>query len=162
MRLYLFNNMYISAIQNGIQGIHVLGEMLVKYAPGTREHDTVTQWARDHKTVVILKGGYAETLEKIHDALKGIARDWVPDGSALAFAWFHEEQAAMNGCLTSVGAVVPEECYPTSADDRVREKELRAKAETLGYDDPLDAALDTQAFTAVERFQLLRGSFGLA
>jgi len=64
MRAYFFGNMYLSSIQQGIQAAHVVTEMFTKY-PIDHEcikFDDLNDWANNHKTMILLNGGYGENL----------------------------------------------------------------------------------------------------
>ena len=106
MRAYFFTNMYLSSIQQGIQPLHVISEMFVKYVgpdPG-QEYFILDKWARDHKTVICLNAGYSEEI--------GILMRFFshPD-NPFPWASFNEGKDALDGALTSVGIILPEEIY---------------------------------------------------
>ena len=111
MRLYTFNNLYLSSIQNGIQSAHVLGEMFNKYQHSANEFqdDTIQtqylyEWVDLHKTMILLNGGYSENLHKLYDFFSS-------EENPYPFAKFHEGQDALDGALTSVGIILPEKIY---------------------------------------------------
>lgn len=106
-RAYFFGNMYISPIQHGIQAAHVVTELFVKYKPLEMsstpfESNVLYRWAEEHKTKMLMNGGYQSNLEKIHKIF-----EFIGPVLGLPFAKFHEEEEALNGALTSVGVVVP-------------------------------------------------------
>lgn len=111
MRLYFFNNMYISSIQNGIQALHATVEMFLKYDDVDTEIEQqlmMMDWAANHKTVQLMNGGYGKHISDLHD--------WFQENTDTGlcrypFAKFHEEQDALNGAITSVGVVLPERIY---------------------------------------------------
>lgn len=173
MRMYFFSNLYISSIQHGIQGMHSFGEMVLEYAldperPNAEaERQILRTFLRDHKTAIVLNGGYASTLAEIHQRLGEIAEDWPatnPLAGCLLYAKFHEEEAALNGALTSVAAIVPACSYfdskvPGRAEARTA---LRLKMTEAGYMDCLEAAFARNVFTPEERLALLCMAFPLA
>lgn len=113
MRAYFFTNMYLSSIQQGIQPLHVLAEMYNKYVspdPGP-EYFILDRWARDHKTVICLNAGYSDEIRKLI-ALFEDPRNPFP------WAFFREGNDALDGALTSVGIVLPEEVYTLAKDFR--------------------------------------------
>lgn len=132
MRAYFFGNMYLSSIQQGIQGEHAMVAMFVKYRHQKAHLDTLYEWAENHKTSIYLNGGYADNLLRVHneiddielhlanelvrnpDYLKsiGLGFDFSLDESnfRLSHSLFHEEQASLNGALTSVAVILPE-CF---------------------------------------------------
>lgn len=110
MRAYFFGNMYLSSIQQGIQAAHVVHELFLKYPPDVfadKTTQTLYEWAKDHKTMILLNGGYAEALEDLHAFFESPTNPY-------PFTWFHEEKASLNGALTSVGIVLPEKIYETA------------------------------------------------
>ncbi len=112
MRCYFFGNFYMSSIQQGIQASHVVSEMFVKYRYSIDHTLTKTEelekilntWAIDHKTVVLLNGGDADALIDMKAFLNDSANPY-------PHAFFEESPGALNGCLTSVGVVLPERMY---------------------------------------------------
>ena len=105
----------MSSIQHGIQTAHVVAEMFVKYgwSPSGQPNQTpfdvskfdqLIRWAKDHKTVIVLNGGDADDLIDLRAFLDS------PD-NPYPHAFFEESPGAMNGCLTSVGIVLPERMY---------------------------------------------------
>lgn len=110
MRLYVFSNMYLSPIQHGIQGLHSMGEMVLKYPTSSKPGKRFRTWLRDHKTVIVLKGGYSSVLSCIDDALSEIASA----DPGLPFAFFREE--GLEDAITSVSVVVGEASYNPSGN----------------------------------------------
>jgi len=105
-RLYTFNNMYLSPIQHGIQTAHVVSELFVKYDRDetTEEQSMLFDWAENHKTLIVMNGGYAQNLRTVYAELENTFNPY-------PYAKFHEEEAALDGALTSVGIVVPARVY---------------------------------------------------
>ena len=112
MRAYFFGNMYLSSIQQGIQAAHVVAEMSVKYYcamdGGDPKGNSFHEWAAYHKTMILLNGGYSET---IHELVQFF------DHPSNSYPWasFHEGQDALDGALTDVGIILPEKIYNTAA-----------------------------------------------
>lgn len=106
MRAYFFGNMYLSSIQQGIQSAHVLAEMYNKYVfpDGCQEYFILENWAKEHKTMVLLNAGYSE---EIHSLVSFFDTKDNP----LPWAKFHEGKDALDGALTCVGIILPEEFY---------------------------------------------------
>lgn len=104
MRAYFWGNMYLSAIQQGIQSLHCLSEMYIKYLPDTEEAGPLYDWALNHKTVVVLNAGEAVSLHKIREHFDSADHDY-------AWAWWAESEEALAGSLTSVGIILPERIY---------------------------------------------------
>ena len=123
MRAYFFGNMYLSSIQQGIQAAHVVHELFVMYpspTPVLREGQqiyldtpskTLYDWAIEHKTMILLNGGYSENLRRLETLFED-SNDNYP------WTVFHEGEDALDGALTCVGIVLPEKIYVTA--DMVR------------------------------------------
>jgi hypothetical protein len=106
MRFYALTNMYLSSIQNGIQPLHVLGEMFTKYTVESPQKSALFDWAENHKTVIVLNGG---TTDDLIYAGEIIAQSGMP------YASFYEP--GISKALTSIGVIVPELCYNNKVDD---------------------------------------------
>lgn len=145
MRGYTWNNMYLSAIQHAIQGWHANNEVFNVYTQTSPEMATFKAWNETHKTLIVLNGGYASELLRIYNTLKTlnkILKNSKIDQDAVGFVSlpitkFHEEEAALNGALTSVFAVLPETCFASRTE---RSALFRALARA-GIEDPLEAAV---------------------
>ena len=119
MRAYYFGNMYLSSIQQGIQAAHVTAEMLLKYVTITEDYEVTAnpkrimawQWARDHKTMVLLNGGYGETIRNLIEFFDDIENPY-------PWAEFYEGEDALDGALTDVGIILPEKIYAGSSELR--------------------------------------------
>lgn len=111
MRAYFFGNLYLSSIQQGIQSAHCVAEMFTKYQYVNENVDNISQkcahlynWANDHKTMILLNGGYSENLQIICDLFND-------EFNSYPWASFHEGVDALNGALTCVGIILPERVY---------------------------------------------------
>ena len=112
MRAYFFGNMYLSSIQQGIQAAHVTAELFYKYQVGpgatrTKLHIMVMDWAKDHKTMVLLNAGYSSELWLLRDFFNH-------DTNPYPWAYFHESEEALDKAFTSIGIVLPERIYETA------------------------------------------------
>ena len=112
VRAYFVCNQYLSSVQNGIQALHVTSEMFIKY---TKKKDPKREqlylWAKKHKTTILLDGGYQSELISL--------LDWLDrEENPYPFAFFREEEDALNGTMTSVGIVLPEKMYTAMSDIR--------------------------------------------
>lgn len=108
MRAYFFGNMYLSSIQQGIQAAHVVAEMFTKYDVQTSsmmyERDNLHDWAKDHKTMILLNAGYSEEI-------LSLCRFFDDPENPFPWAPFFEGQDALCGALTCVGIILPEKIY---------------------------------------------------
>lgn len=104
MRCYHFTNMYLSSIQQGIQSAHSQMEMFVKYEDTSSQKDVLYDWASNHKTMVILNGGYLSVVQELLEFL-------TDDNNPYPFAPFYESPEALGGILTCIGLVLPEKIY---------------------------------------------------
>lgn len=142
MRAYFFNNMYLSSIQQGIQAAHAVTELAVKYqrcGDGFTPAGTMFyNWAENHKTMILLNGGYASNLQDLYDFIHaGLVNE-----KSYPYAKFHESEDAMGGMLTSVGVVLPAKIYEGAVAARGIKR--------LRRDDPIRMAWDIQQILAVE------------
>ncbi len=103
MRYYGFGNMYLSSIQQGIQNAHVIHELYNKYTL----RDDLTTWSRNHKTMILLNGGYTSNLQQLIQMFSNPTNPF-------AWAQFNESEEAMGGLLTCVGIILPERIYKTA------------------------------------------------
>lgn len=115
MRFYAWGNMYLSSIQQGIQAGHVIGNMSVKY--GANPDSMYCDWAKNHKTMILLNGGMSCNLGDIveHFSKQDNPFEWAP---------FSESRDALDGALTSVGIILPEDVYENAKKVRKREIDL--------------------------------------
>lgn len=97
--------MYLSSLQVGLQSAHCLGEMFLKYPQqsGNRA-DMLYDWAHNHKTMILLNGGYSSDLQAL-DTLFHHGDNIYPHSS------FCESGEALSGALTCVGVILPEKIY---------------------------------------------------
>lgn len=101
MRFYAFGNYYLSSIQQGIQAGHVISEMSIM---GKKDY---TEWAKNHKTIVLLNGGNSESLQDIYNYFIRLQSM----GMKYVYAKFNEDEQSLNKALTSVGIIIPEKIY---------------------------------------------------
>ena len=157
MRCYIFGNMYLSSIQQGIQAKHCGDEMVVKYAPkldadggwispNIEKYHQLIDYLAEHKTVICLSAGYSSTLHEIYARLKSAADNPYP------FAKFHESEEALDGALTCVGIVIPDALYDTAAEVRATRRDRDRIDNFNDYGEWLsDNGMQTYTFT---RFQV--------
>ena len=114
MRCYHLSNMYLSSIQAGIQSSHAQMELFVKYQEDDDQKAQLYDWAKNHKTMIVLNGGYLSTMQ---EALKFL------DNSSNPYPWstFYESEEAMGGMLTNIAIVLPEKIYETATLIRRRQ-----------------------------------------
>lgn len=125
LRLYCFGNMYLSSIQQGIQGLHALGLMIVNYehpneivslgcdsdedCKRQREYhqscSMIYEWMEYHKTVICLNGGTSDNLYDIHNTFY--------ESYKYPSAVFEEE--GIGNAMTSVAVILPDYVYDSAA-----------------------------------------------
>jgi hypothetical protein len=131
--------MYISGIGAGIQSQHTTVEMFLKYQPTyadfvaiesiesmgykitqnrSPQQEMLFDWAKNHKTTIIVNGGYSSDLNDTLDLLQRVE----VYGGEYPFACFKETEDALNGALTNVGVILPEEIF-----NFVKERSAHAK-----------------------------------
>jgi len=102
--------MYLSSIQNGIQPAHCVAEMFVKYSTQDPEqYRTLYDWAENHKTMIVLNGGYSDNLQQLVNLLC-VEKNLYP------WACFCESKEALNDALTCVGIILPERIYEAAGE----------------------------------------------
>lgn len=108
MRLYLIANRYSLGIQAGIQAMHVIPELYEKFQSPKWDPqfgETLSLWARKHKTVMVLRTfGGDESIEELYTEIAKPAREL-----KLPFALFRE--SALRNSATACGIVVPTAYY---------------------------------------------------
>lgn len=122
-RFYSFTNYYISSIQKGIQTSHLVSEMSILKNKGTPYND----WAKNDKTVVVLNGGNARKLTEIYDAAVLFGKE-----HNFPVVKFNEDEDSLNGALTAVGILLPENVYEYARLQRERKFDA-------GFHDALNA-----------------------
>ncbi len=128
MRLYSFVNYYISPLQQGLQTAHIVSELFNDYTL-CEPYEILTDWAKDHKTIVILKGGNSKDLLDLYDFFNDGENDY-------PFAKFCEDEQSLNGACTAVGIILPEIIYETAA--LIRNKllfQFDSASSVYGYSD---------------------------
>lgn len=109
MRAYFWGNMYLSQIQQGIQTAHCLADMYEKYRNDSHMSEWISLWAQDHKTMILLNGGFSEYLREL-------VRFFSEEGqNAYPWAQFHEAPEALDNALTCVGIILPSIIYNGAA-----------------------------------------------
>lgn len=103
-RAYFFQNFYLQGIHAGIQSQHTTAEMFVKYSKTEEKRIILYEWAKNHKTTVVLSGGMQCDLETLYEHLGS-------DENPYPFAKFHEADFSLNGALTNVGIILPDRIF---------------------------------------------------
>ncbi len=152
--------MYLSSIQQGIQAAHVISDMFITYNPkyeGERT-DMLQEWATNHKTMILLNGGYSSTIRDLYEFFNNTENPY-------PFESFNESDDALDGALTSVGIILPEKIYEGAAACRGRDKNanLASIKDTGSLTIEEDDLTVTYTYTKWE-FQLIQklNQFGLA
>jgi hypothetical protein len=103
MRLYTATNWMLRTIQQGIQPLHVVGDMAIKYGTmgGSLPAMVFEAWARNHKTAISLNGGTYGQLLRDYEVIKRAA-----EALQLPYSAFHEDEESLGGLMTSWGVVV--------------------------------------------------------
>jgi len=104
MKLYIFTLDHLSTVQKGIQAAHVVAELMNDDSHPEHDRD-VTEWATDHKTIIMVKGGNHESMIR----LLGQAQN-----QNLPHAYFVEDARTLGGLLTAVAILVRPNDYYTS------------------------------------------------
>jgi len=128
-RAYFWGNYYLSSIQQGIQALHCLGEMFVKYSEEHDEcEDMLYDWADHYKTVVVLNGGDSNDLMQL-------TANMAVDGNDLPWASWAEDYRSLKNAVTCVGIIVDERIIANVDEVRLARKERRKFNFTERLDD---------------------------
>jgi hypothetical protein len=125
--------MYLSSIQNGIQPLHVVTEIFVKYLDDKESKFQLfflQEWARKHNTVIVLNAGYSSEIQDLVDF-------FYSEDNPYPWECFHEADDALNGALTSVGIIVPEKIYSLSKELRERKESHEVFSNARFIDDDI-------------------------
>lgn len=113
MRLYTFVNYYLSGIQQGIQSLHVLGDLTVKtnktYHENSYQKMMFNSWLENHKTVIVCNGGNSKSLQDLCFLFDH------PE-NRYPWAYFCEDEDSLCGAITAVGIVLPQEIYDVKTE----------------------------------------------
>lgn len=105
MKMYFITNMYLSPIQRGIQSAHALAELYENNSDSNLE--IVSDWAKNHKTIIVLNGGTNESMKRIYSKIEELSLD-----ANLILATFNEPE--LNNTLTAIALLehhLPSELY---------------------------------------------------
>lgn len=117
MIFYSFCNYYLSSIQQGIQSAHAMHTMFTKYigGPGLQEQQMLDEWAKRHKTMIVLNGGNVADLKGLEASCK-----FYGDTLRYPYSSFREDAESLNGALTAVAIIVPEKLFLYNQERRKR------------------------------------------
>ena len=107
LRLYSFVTFYLAkGIHAGIQTGHAAVDLVQKYrclsGEPSEQTKMVEDWADNHKTFIVLNGGMHVEMQRVLE---------LTEKSGFPFAVFHESQEALNGIMTSIVVVLPEDIF---------------------------------------------------
>lgn len=101
LRCYTFTLYQLSSIQQGIQAGHAAVELT------RRGHDLTMNWAKNHKTMVLLNGG---DLTELNELVFFMCNNDNP----YPWAAFYESVESLAGILTSVAIILPKRIFLTA------------------------------------------------
>lgn len=108
LRCYHFNNFYLAGIHAGIQAAHAQHELAHKYLGiDTDASELYEEWAHHHKTIIVLNAGMAKDLNELVELFKD-PENYYP------WSEWRESEEALNGCITSIAMVLPDNIYKWS------------------------------------------------
>lgn len=113
MRAYFFGNMYLASIQQSIQALHCTSDISVKYDADSDQHSMYEEWAKRHKTVILLNGGFSSDILELNEFFSD-------ENNPYPWAMFCEEDKALNGAPTSIGIILPHDISTFAAGVRKR------------------------------------------
>jgi hypothetical protein len=104
--------MYLSDKQKGIQTAHLLNAFWKKYSCLTSEISAFWDWIYGSETIIVLAGGNHVDLEIKWSQFSGYN---------YPYAAFREKKESLNGALTAVGIILPENFNSQEdRDERIR------------------------------------------
>ena len=118
MRAYFFVNTALSGIQKGLQVAHCAVEM-------GENNPTYDEWACEHKTIIVLEGGFNKELSEIEDFFGEIIHPH-------PWAAFREDEDTLALAYTAVGIILPERIYEAARIAREEHYELGSSAFSIG------------------------------
>lgn len=131
MRAYSFVHFQLSSMGKGIQSMHSFIEMRQKYdtlttfpsgADVERHLNTYLDWAKNHKTLIVLNGGNCASLKELAEMFRCLDYDARTFG--IPYCEFFEDEETLNGAITCVSIILPERIYSVASEIRNREKIL--------------------------------------
>lgn len=116
-RLYVWVNRALSMPQKAVQGIHAAVELFVPsegfpYPVYDDPHHYTLTWGREHKTLVLLEGGFHQQMIANYRELQGLCKN-----NDLPCAVFYEDEETLNGVCTAFACVVPSPVYEMEIDE---------------------------------------------
>jgi hypothetical protein len=101
-RAYIFSHTMLKPICAGVQSAHCLAEMFADYTEvSSSENHVLHNWAKSHKTIILLDGGVTDNLVRINSIIRVLC-----SSVGLPFAHFNESNEYADGILTSVGFII--------------------------------------------------------
>lgn len=107
LRLYSFVNFYLSPMQKGIQTGHAAVDLMLKYSSGklstlkefSSQQRMANDWAKDHKTFIVLEGGNSKSLLQTTQIIAD---------SGFPYETFNEDKNSLNGLHTCTAVILPD------------------------------------------------------
>lgn len=132
MRLYTLTNFMLSSIQQGIQSAHLIHELFVKYqnySTSSLQHRWLWDWAKNHKTLIILNGGNVSDLQNTFLMFRRLC-----DVTNYPFTSFFEDEQSLNNTLTCVGVILPAPIY-SAAESYRKETDKKSVLEPFSQEE---------------------------
>ncbi len=112
----------MSSIQHGIQSAHCIVDMMRFYElgvpydvlVGVKQYDMLSDWADNHKTMMVMGGGNAANLQELYDFFNN-------EDNSFPYGLFREDEQSLNNTLTCVGICLPEIIYESARQLRCNE-----------------------------------------
>jgi hypothetical protein len=109
MRYYGFSNYYLSQMAIGIQNAHCVVDIINEYyIQSNSQSKIVSEWSRNHKTMILLNGGNQQALFDLYAMFDHPLNPY-------PFGYFKEDEQSLNNALTCVGIILPEKIYEGAA-----------------------------------------------
>lgn len=106
-RLYAFINKMLSPLDKGLQVAHLTSRLTTAYNPSSEQGAMAYKWGSQDYVIVPLNGGNSRHLKDIGALLK----QFETEGMNLPFSYFRESEDVLDGALTTIGIIVPQDVY---------------------------------------------------
>lgn len=97
------NSLYMNDKQFGIQTAHCISDMS-QHVYGA---DIYSEWAQNHKTIIMFNGTNSGTIKRIFAILQYFARNMAKADILIPHTIFREDMESLDGATTACGFIIP-------------------------------------------------------
>ena len=109
LRCYHFHHWYLGGAQIGIQSAHAQSRLFAKYRQESDQKTMLYDWVDNHETMIVLNGGGSSNM---HNTWNNVIDN---KDNPYPYAKFNESPEAVEGLLTNISIILPEEIYNSAA-----------------------------------------------